>query len=138
MVASPLQGCHMEWGLIQHSLPEPELSISELDGLNVNITVPSLENESLDSGRKLPVVVFIHGGGFAVGSNSWPQYSLARMVKLSAAMGSPIIGVGIKCELYPYGPGGLVTDVFKVTAWACLGFSRRWNCETQDIRRITV
>jgi carboxylesterase type B len=86
----------MEWGLIQHSLPEPELSISELDGLNLNITVPLLENELPNSGRKLPVVVFIHGGGYAIGSNSWPQYSLARMVKLSAVMGSPIIGVGIK------------------------------------------
>lgn len=86
----------MEWGLIQHSLPEPKLSISELDGLNVNITVPSLGNEFLDQDKKLPVVVFIHGGGYAIGSNSWPQYSLARMVKLSAAMGLPIIGVGIK------------------------------------------
>ena len=35
--------------------------------------------------RLLPVFVFIHGGGFGIGSHAWPQSNLARTVKLSAA-----------------------------------------------------
>lgn len=86
----------MEFGLIQHTLPVPDFSISELDGLHLNITIPLIEKKIPDPSRKLPVFVFVHGGGYSVGSNSWPQYSQARLVELSASLGLPVIGVGIK------------------------------------------
>lgn len=96
MVPSLLAGCDMEFAIIQHSLPKPELSISELEGLHLNITVPLVHNEMPRPDTKLPVFVFIHGGAFSIGSNAWPQYSQARLVKLSAELGKPVIGVGIK------------------------------------------
>ncbi|OBT82647.1 hypothetical protein VE02_07942 [Pseudogymnoascus sp. 03VT05] len=91
--------CDMEFSIIQHSLPKPEFSISELGGLHLNITVPLVDNEMPRPETKLPVFVFIHGGAFAMGSNAWPQYSQARLVKLSAELGKPVIGVGINYRL---------------------------------------
>ena len=86
----------MEFGFIQKSLPMPEMKLSELDGLNLNVTLPLIDGKILSPGENLPVLMFVHGGGFALGSNAWPQYDQARIVKLSAEMGKPIIGVGIK------------------------------------------
>jgi carboxylesterase type B len=70
--------------------------MSELDGLHLNVSVPTYGNEMAGSDEKLPVLVFIHGGGFRVGSNAWPQYDLAKIVRLSKDNDSPVIGVGIK------------------------------------------
>lgn len=93
---SPLQGCDAEFRIIQHALPKPDLAVSELHGLNLNVTVPLVEKKLPGQRTKLPVCVFIHGGGYSTGSNSWPQYSQGRMVKLSSDMDFPMIGVGIK------------------------------------------
>jgi carboxylesterase type B len=40
--------------------------------------------------------VFIHGGGFAVGSSWYPHYNPAALVRYSAELGKPVIGVTIK------------------------------------------
>jgi len=85
-------GCDIEFGFIQKELTPPAFSQSELDGLNLNVTVPA----GTTAGKKLPVFVFIHGGGFFIGGNSWPQYDLAKFVELSIELGEPIIGIGIK------------------------------------------
>lgn len=85
----------MEFGFIQQSLPLPETHISELNGLNLNISMPLLHGDIPSVDQKLPVFVFVHGGGYAVGSNTWPQYDLARIVKLSSEMRTPVIGVAI-------------------------------------------
>jgi hypothetical protein len=85
-------GLDMEFGLIQQTLPKPELIFSELEGLNLNITIPT----GILEGTKLPVFVWIHGGGFFIGSSSWPQYDHAQFVALSQRKGSPVIGISIK------------------------------------------
>lgn len=56
-------------------------------------------NGSLNSGSKLPVFLFIHGGGFAVGSSWYPHYNASPLVKLSTEKGKPIIGVSINYRL---------------------------------------
>lgn len=84
----------MELGLIQHSLPHGEFKQAELEGLNLNITVP--ETISSPSQALLPVLVFLHGGGLSIGCSSWPQYDMANFVKLSIEVGKPVIGVTIK------------------------------------------
>ena len=80
----------MEQGLIQHTLPHDDFAISDTEGLNLNLSMP------LGSHKNLPVFVFIHGGGFRLGSNAWPQYDLARIVKLSTQREMPVIGINIK------------------------------------------
>jgi carboxylesterase type B len=78
---------------IQKPISKPDLLENDTDCLNLSITVPSSEQRK---GSKLPVFVWVHGGGFVVGAHSWPHYDHKRLVKLAADEGVPVIGVGIK------------------------------------------
>ncbi|KAF2000989.1 para-nitrobenzyl esterase [Amniculicola lignicola CBS 123094] len=83
--------------LIQQRTGEPKPPpMSGLECLNLNITVPELKGT--DHGL-LPVIVFIHGGGYIIGGNWWPQYDPARLVKLSAERDYSIIAVNINYRL---------------------------------------
>lgn len=89
--------CEFEFELIQHSLCKSQLfQVSELDGLNLNVTIPNFDGNRLEKQGKLPVFVFIHGGNFQGGSSDYPQYDQTRIVKLSSDIGLPIIGVTFK------------------------------------------
>lgn len=90
-------GCALEFGIIQQTLPVPDFEASEVDGLNLNITTPC----NSDGSSKLAVLVFIHGGGFAIGGNSWPQYDAAQLVELAIEQKKPMIVITIK---YIYDP----------------------------------
>ncbi|KAM6515692.1 hypothetical protein FALCPG4_013908 [Fusarium falciforme] len=80
---------------IQKALPKPDFpGLSGTDCLTLNISIPSGNHSA-----PLPVFVFIHGGGFAVGSNWWPQYDMASIVRLSAQLGQPMIGININYRL---------------------------------------
>ncbi len=86
--------CQYEQGvLIQKVLTDtpPAPPMSALECLNLNITVPDLQEK-----KCLPVMVFIHGGGYIMGANWWPQYDPVRFVKLSADAGMPVIAINIK------------------------------------------
>jgi carboxylesterase type B len=88
-----MDGCVFEQStLIQCSIGAPEEIplMSGTECLNLNITVPNFE------ASKLPVMVFIHGGGFIMGGNHWPQYDPSRLVKMAAEAGMPVIAVNIK------------------------------------------
>lgn len=52
--------------------------------------------EGTTSASKLPVLLFIHGGGLLIGANSWPQFDWTRVIKLSVESGVPILAVGPK------------------------------------------
>lgn len=80
----------MEQMIIQQALPHSDFEISELDPLHININVPK------GNFKDLPVFVWIHGGGMSSGSNAWPQYNLARLVKVSLDIQQPIIAIGVK------------------------------------------
>ncbi|KAK1846294.1 para-nitrobenzyl esterase [Colletotrichum chrysophilum] len=64
--------------------------MSDLHGLNLNVTLP------VEGGHKLPVVVYVHGGGFVFGSGSYSHYDQSKVVELSSIMNQPIISVNIK------------------------------------------
>ncbi|KAF2636651.1 carboxylesteras-like protein [Massarina eburnea CBS 473.64] len=105
---SPIGAVHNEFNFIQHSLPLPEVpDHSDTEGLNLNITVPLSKDGSIQSNAKLPVYVFIHGGGFAVGSGWYPHYNPAPLVKLSVEKGKPVIGITIN---YRLGVPGFLTS----------------------------
>ncbi|KAL5371542.1 hypothetical protein DPSP01_014193 [Paraphaeosphaeria sporulosa] len=75
--------------------PSPRMSGTEC--LNLNITVPSSIGPAKT--RKLPVMVFIHGGGYMMGSNYAPYFDPSRLVALSVELGTPVIVVSINYRL---------------------------------------
>ena len=94
---SPVGAVNNEYNFLQKSLPLPEVpEHSDLEGLNLNITIPTNEDGAIDPNAKLPVYVFIHGGGFAVGSSWYPHYDPAPLVKMSVEKKKPMIGITIK------------------------------------------
>ncbi|KAF1996665.1 alpha/beta-hydrolase [Amniculicola lignicola CBS 123094] len=105
---SPLGAIQREFGFIQKSLPVPEVpDHSDLEGLNLNITLPLTKDGAIDSTARHPVYVFIHGGGFAVGSSWYPHYDPAPLVKISTEIGRPVIGITIN---YRLGVAGFLTS----------------------------
>lgn len=88
--------------LLQHSLPHSGYNFSPTECLTLNVSAPSLDARGT-SAEPLPVVVFIHGGGFVTGSANWPQWDLAPLVERSVKLGSPVIAVGINYRLGPFG-----------------------------------
>jgi para-nitrobenzyl esterase len=54
---------------------DPEPSLGE-DCLALNVWTPAAD----DGGRR-PVMVWLHGGGFAIGSGSWPPYDGAALAR---------------------------------------------------------
>ncbi|KAL2820906.1 Alpha/Beta hydrolase protein [Aspergillus cavernicola] len=96
---SPPIGCDLELAHVQHTLPNKELPQSDLDCLNLNIAVPT----DLTSSSRLPVFLFIHGGGLVIGANSWPQFDYTRFVKLSIEKNLPIVAVSVNYRLGAFG-----------------------------------
>ncbi|CAK7236636.1 hypothetical protein SBRCBS47491_009705 [Sporothrix bragantina] len=106
-VISPPVGVDLELGFIQATLPKTDFpGTSDSEGLHLNISVPK-QAESITGDEAFPVLVFIHGGGFAIGGNWWPQYNTAKLVKLSQNVGKPIIAVNIN---YRLGAPGFLTS----------------------------
>lgn len=85
------ENCANEHLLIQHALPFEKFQFSDTECLTLNVSVPAGAVQG-----PLPVVAFVHGGGFVTGSANWPQYDLAPLVERSVSTGKPIIAVGIK------------------------------------------
>lgn len=90
-VADP-ENCANEHLLIQHALPfdKEKFHFSDTECLTLNVSLPA------DAKGPLPVVAFVHGGGFVTGSANWPQYDLAPLVERSVKIGKPVIAVAIK------------------------------------------
>lgn len=92
----PDNGLELEYKLIQKSLPSPTVfHQSDTECLTLNITGPSTESRR----RNLPVLAFLHGGGFTTGSSSFPHYDMSAITEMSLECGMPIIAVGIKLVL---------------------------------------
>ncbi|PVH72445.1 alpha/beta-hydrolase [Cadophora sp. DSE1049] len=103
---TPPNSLDIIYTLIQNSLGSPTFDQSDTQCLSVNITAPTSEKHGL-----LPVLVFVHGGGFSIGSSSFPHYDLAAITRLSSNNRTPIIAVGINYRVG--GPGFLHTPVLK-------------------------
>ncbi|KAJ8516769.1 hypothetical protein ONZ45_g5958 [Pleurotus djamor] len=74
---------------------DPEVPLSE-DCLTLNIQRPAGTNDS----SALPVMLWIHGGGFLFGRSSSPEFNATNFVSYS---GTPIIYVNINYRLGPLG-----------------------------------
>nr|VWO96436.1 Carboxylic ester hydrolase (EC [Ganoderma boninense] len=67
------------------------------DCLNLNVLVPA----GTTADEKLPVVVFIYGGGFSVGDNA--QFNGEVIVQRSVEMGQPVIFAAMNYRLHAFG-----------------------------------
>lgn len=67
------------------------------DCLGINVIRPA------NTIGPLPVVIYIHGGGFADGASSVDVYNLSYIVQESVEMGKPIIGVSLNYRLTGFG-----------------------------------
>lgn len=71
--------------------------MDEFECLHLNVTVPicapNVVNGAIEA--QLPVLVWVHGGGLSMGSNSWPQYELRNFVERSIRVGKLVVGVSI-------------------------------------------
>ncbi|KAF4333433.1 para-nitrobenzyl esterase [Fusarium beomiforme] len=111
VIRAPL-ACDIEFGLIQKALDNREdLPISDLDGLNLDIVVPEVAVK--ENHASLPVLVWIHGGGFIIGDTGLPHANLAPIVAYSQSIGKPIIGVAINYRLGI--PGFLDSEELRAT-----------------------
>jgi carboxylesterase type B len=88
----PDRALRAEQKIIQKALPDPGLTQSDTECLRLNIAVPS---KSVEAGG-LPVVLFLHGGGFFTSSSSWPHYDLAAFTALSGEIGRPVVAVSVE------------------------------------------
>ncbi|KAF3935998.1 Acetylcholinesterase [Dactylellina cionopaga] len=69
------------------------------DCLTLNVVRPA----GLNFNSKLPVAVWIHGGGFYMGGANDKRYNLTWLVDQSVKLGTPMIGVSVNYRLDGWG-----------------------------------
>ncbi|KAH8805750.1 Alpha/Beta hydrolase protein [Xylogone sp. PMI_703] len=69
------------------------------DCLYLSVTRPSTATPD----SKLPVAVWMHGGGLFMGGSNDPRYNLSFIVENSVQMGMPMVGVSIQYRLSAFG-----------------------------------
>lgn len=79
-----------------HACPDPYNVTDAVYGmsencLSINIVRPAGTNAS----DKLPIMFWIHGGSYQVGTTGLPNYNLSYIVQRSVEIGRPIIGASI-------------------------------------------
>ncbi|RHZ65808.1 uncharacterized protein CDV56_102899 [Aspergillus thermomutatus] len=83
------------------SFPEPPKT-DELDGLVMNIVLPFPPSE-----RKVPVLVYVHGGSLLYGGANLPIFDAVNLVSQSVEMEMPIVCVNFN---YRVGLGGFMAS----------------------------
>jgi carboxylesterase type B len=106
----PGASCIQPWGSVKSDaanipLPTDNLPDDEEqseDCLNLSIHLPEVcvdEGGKIRAEMKLPVLVFIHGGAYFLGSANRPYYNPENLVRHAIQRESPIIFVGINYRL---------------------------------------
>lgn len=72
--------------------------------LSINVVRPA----GINSTEKIPVMLWIHGGSYQVGTSAIPNYNLTYIVGRSVAIGKPILGVSIN---YRKGAWGMLYSI---------------------------
>ncbi|KAL1305045.1 hypothetical protein AAFC00_001986 [Neodothiora populina] len=98
----PQPAAFLSSAVFQSNLDFPDdVETDELECLNLFIVAPG----NISPGQKLPVYVFLHGGGLAFGAGSDPMWDPSRLVAASVSSGKPIIAVNVNYRLNIFGYG---------------------------------
>ncbi|KAF4446296.1 hypothetical protein F53441_10046 [Fusarium austroafricanum] len=81
----------------QYSYPSGPLNGGSDDCLHLNVIRPAATKD------KLPVLVWIHGGGLVSGFSGDPTSNMSYIIEESVKLGSPIMGVSINYRLGAWG-----------------------------------
>ncbi|KAJ5917924.1 hypothetical protein N7454_010299 [Penicillium verhagenii] len=76
------------------------------------LTINVIRSSSATEDSKLPVAVWIHGGGFYEGSGSDERYNMSRIVENSYNIGKPFIAVSLN---------------YRLSAWGWISSSQVWG-----------
>ncbi|OWO98936.1 lipase (secreted protein) [Marssonina coronariae] len=87
-----------EYGFSCYQYSDPNFTLSE-DCLTVNVLRPAGTSEN----EKLPVLVWVHGGGFYAGSSADPQYNVSGLTHVGQEIGKPMITVSFNYRLGVWG-----------------------------------
>ncbi|KAI1375582.1 alpha/beta-hydrolase [Hypoxylon crocopeplum] len=84
-------------GCPDYHLPAEVIHGMSENCLSINIVRPAGIGSSNGSGSTplLPVMLWIHGGGYQYGSSGQPEYNLTYLVHKSVEIGLPVIGASI-------------------------------------------
>ncbi|KAH7140075.1 Alpha/Beta hydrolase protein [Dactylonectria estremocensis] len=77
---------------------EDQRRYDEFSCLNLTVTVPAALLE-LGCTKKVPVMVYVHGGGFVAGAHYGGPHDMTRMATLACEDSKPVIIVSIQCDL---------------------------------------
>jgi carboxylesterase type B len=97
--AQPLDSIEFEFLLFQSRL-EYNLYNDEPNSCHLTLTLPDKPPISPEG---YPVMVWFHGGGFMIGSASWPQYDPSKMTALANESGKPTIIISVNYRVGIFG-----------------------------------
>ncbi|KAK7988198.1 hypothetical protein PG989_008513 [Apiospora arundinis] len=79
-----------------HACPDEEASSDGIYGMSENcLSINIVRPTGVDLSSKLPIMLWIHGGSYQVGTTGLPTYNLTFLVQRSVEIGMPIIGASI-------------------------------------------
>ncbi|PWW74992.1 alpha/beta-hydrolase [Tuber magnatum] len=86
---------------------KPDFTFDELECLNLAVTLPKSHISNIPSGKKLPVLVNIHGGANRMGAGCTSVQDPAGLSAASVTEGKEVICVAINYRLNVFGYGAL-------------------------------
>ncbi|OEL22931.1 Tuliposide A-converting enzyme 2, chloroplastic [Dichanthelium oligosanthes] len=102
--------------------------------LYVRLYLPDTASRSDDDNKKLPVLVYFHGGGFVTQSAASPPYQ--RFLNSLAAMAGLLV-VSVNYRLAPEHPlPAGYEDSFRALKWAASGNGDPWLSQHGDLSRL--
>lgn len=99
-------GVPAEAAKVMHGLSSNFTGLSSEDCLTITVQRPT----GIDKSQKLPVLFWIHGGGWAIGATQW--YDGTAIIRKSMEMGEPVVFVEANYRLNAFGflPGQQVQE----------------------------
>jgi para-nitrobenzyl esterase len=92
----PLNGTELSLQLATVFPTHAEKKIDNEDSLFLNVWTPALGTD--DSGKR-PVMVWLHGGGYAYGSGAWPIYDGANLARMGDVV---VVTVNHRLNVFGY------------------------------------